>query len=56
MRIRLTLVLLGSIAITLLAAGGPGHAAEPPINIIFDTDMGPDCDDVGALLDRKSVV
>ena len=49
MRIRLTLVLLGSIAITLLAAGGPGHAAEPPINIIFDTDMGPDCDDVGAL-------
>ena len=27
----------------------PGVAAEPPVNIIFDTDMGGDCDDVGAL-------
>ena len=24
-------------------------AAEPQLNIIFDTDMGGDCDDVGAL-------
>lgn len=24
-------------------------AANPPVNIIFDTDMGDDCDDVGAL-------
>lgn len=27
----------------------PGVLAEPPVNIIFDTDMGGDCDDVGAL-------
>ena len=26
-----------------------GHAADAPISIIFDTDMGVDCDDVGAL-------
>ena len=32
-----------------LAATRPSRAAEPPPNIIFDTDMGPDCDDVGAL-------
>lgn len=25
------------------------QGAEPPVNIIFDTDMGGDCDDVGAL-------
>jgi inosine-uridine nucleoside N-ribohydrolase len=25
------------------------NAAAPPVNIIFDTDMGGDCDDVGAL-------
>jgi len=25
------------------------HAAEPPLNIIFDTDVDHDCDDIGAL-------
>ena len=25
------------------------EAGGPPVNIIFDTDMGGDCDDVGAL-------
>ena len=27
----------------------PCGAAEPPLNIIFDTDAGGDCDDIGAL-------
>ena len=49
MKFPLTFVLFGSIAITLVAAGGPGRAAQPPINIIFDTDVDHDCDDIGAL-------
>ncbi len=36
-------------AIALLAAPAVCRAAEPLVNIIFDTDMGGDCDDVGAL-------
>ena len=36
-------------ATALWAAALVGQAAEPPVNIIFDTDMGGDCDDVGAL-------
>ena len=37
------------------------HSAEAPPNIIFDTDMGADCDDVGALfilhgaIERKEI-
>ena len=34
---------------TLLAAPAACPAAESPVNLIFDTDMGGDCDDVGAL-------
>lgn len=41
------LILLTAIAIAPLAQSC--QAAEPPLNIIFDTDMGEDCDDVGAL-------
>ncbi len=40
---------VAAISITLLAAARACPAAEPPVNIIFDTDMGADCDDVGAL-------
>lgn len=40
------LACFGSIA--LLSAGLRIQAAEP-VNVIFDTDMGGDCDDVGAL-------
>jgi hypothetical protein len=36
-------------AIALWAAALVCPAAEPPVNILFDTDMGADCDDVGAL-------
>jgi hypothetical protein len=37
------------IATGLLAAALVGQAAELPVNIILDTDLGEDCDDVGAL-------
>ena len=43
------LVLLTIISGSPFAGTGAGRAAEPPVNIIFDTDMGGDCDDVGAL-------
>ena len=43
------LVWVAAIASTLLVATRVCPAAEPPVNIIFDTDMGGDCDDVGAL-------
>lgn len=43
------LILLTAIALAPLPATLSCRAAEPPPNIIFDTDMGGDCDDVGAL-------
>jgi hypothetical protein len=43
------LVLVGAALSGLAAAASPGPALRPPVNIIFDTDMGGDCDDVGAL-------
>lgn len=49
MRLLSRLVWLAALALTLLAAHEVCPAAEPPKNIIFDTDMGGDCDDVGAL-------
>jgi len=36
-------------ATALLSAALVGQAAEPPVNIIFDTDVDHDCDDIGAL-------
>ncbi len=33
----------------LCIAASAGRAADAPVNVIFDTDMGGDCDDVGAL-------
>ena len=45
--LRLCLVLCATLA--LLTAPGVSQAAAPPVNIILDTDMGGDCDDVGAL-------
>ena len=42
-------MLLPVFALGLFAATGMCQAPEPPVNIIFDTDMGGDCDDVGAL-------
>lgn len=33
----------------ILTAGGAGAADRPVANVIFDTDMGNDCDDAGAL-------
>jgi hypothetical protein len=38
-----------TIAITVLAPPSACNAGALPVNIIFDTDMGGDCDDVGAL-------
>ena len=38
-----------SLVIALLFASTMLQAAAAPVNIIFDTDMGGDCDDVGAL-------
>jgi inosine-uridine nucleoside N-ribohydrolase len=43
------LTLLATVTIALFVAPWTCQAAEPPMNIIFDTDMGGDCDDVGAL-------
>ena len=43
------LVLFTAITITLFAATRPCRAAQSPTSIILDTDMGSDCDDVGAL-------
>ena len=42
------------LALISVLAGGTAcsqacRAAEMPVNVIFDTDMGGDCDDVGAL-------
>jgi len=42
------MLMLGFI-LTRHAISATSWAAEPPVNIIFDTDMGGDCDDVGAL-------
>jgi len=33
----------------IVVVGSHVMAAKPPVNVIFDTDMGSDCDDVGAL-------
>ena len=42
-------LLLTAITVALLAPTRVCQAAESPTNIVFDTDMGGDCDDVGAL-------
>jgi hypothetical protein len=42
-------VSLTHVVLALGVAAGGSRAAEPPVNILFDTDMGGDCDDVGAL-------
>lgn len=44
---RLDLLVL--VGVTLLAVGDVTRAAQPPIKIIFDTDVDHDCDDIGAL-------
>ena len=49
MRLLSRLILSAAITITPLATPRICQAAAPPPNIIFDTDMGGDCDDVGAL-------
>jgi hypothetical protein len=36
------------IAVLIAGIGSP-MLAQPPVKVIFDTDMGSDCDDVGAL-------
>ena len=38
-----------SIALLCLIYTGCNEQKEPPVSVIFDTDMGPDYDDVGAL-------
>ena len=42
-------MLSAATTIAPLAAPRICQAAAPPVNIIFDTEMGGDCDDVGAL-------
>ena len=49
MKLHARLILFIALAIASLTATQLGHAAEPPLNIIFDPDMGADCDDLGAL-------
>jgi len=49
MRFPFRFVLFISITLALLSLLEVCQAAPPPVNIIFDTDMGDDCDDVGAL-------
>ena len=43
------LALVSTAAILLLVTSRTGLAAQPPVNIIFDTDVDHDCDDIGAL-------
>jgi hypothetical protein len=43
------LALISAVAITSLVTGRMAQAARPPVNIIFDTDVDHDCDDIGAL-------
>ena len=43
------LILVTSLTLSLWAAPQLCHAVEPPVNIIFDTDVDQDCDDIGAL-------
>lgn len=49
MRSRPRLTLLVAVIIALFGTPRISHAAEPPINIIIDTDVDQDCDDIGAL-------
>jgi len=42
-------LLLTSMGTGVLAADAPPISTVAPVSIIFDTDMGGDCDDVGAL-------
>ena len=44
---RLALIL--AVVFSLLVTSRIAHAAQPPVNIIFDTDVDHDCDDIGAL-------
>ncbi len=45
-----TLALLTAfLAALLITSFKAVHAAEPPLTVIFDTDAGGDCDDIGAL-------
>lgn len=43
------LPLVSTAAIILFVASRAGLAAQPPVNIILDTDVDHDCDDIGAL-------
>ena len=43
------LILSAALPLTALACLPLLHAAEPTLNIIFDTDVDHDCDDIGAL-------
>jgi hypothetical protein len=38
-----------STLVALLVTCGTSQAARPPVNVIFDTDVDHDCDDIGAL-------
>ena len=49
MSVSYRLALLAALAFILHATNAVCRAAEPPINIIFDTDVDHDCDDIGAL-------
>jgi len=49
MSLRSSFSLLTAITLAWFAAPRVCWAAAPPVDIIFDTDMGGDCDDVGAL-------
>jgi hypothetical protein len=48
-RLPVRVALFATISLALGSMPQVGEAAAPPVNIIFDTDMGGDCDDVGAL-------
>ncbi len=49
MRLRRWTSWVAGVVLAWSPATASGRAAEPPRNVIFDTDAGGDCDDVGAL-------
>ena len=49
----MTTTAFGRHALALAAAAllfsSPARASDPPVKVLFDSDMGSDCDDAGAL-------
>ena len=50
------LALIAAVAIASFVTGRMAQAARPAVNIVFDTDVDHDCDDIGALFILHSAV